>query len=87
MKKLSRTLVCISLLLSSTAIFASPVNINSATAQQIASALNGIGLKKAKAIITYRQQNGLFSSLDALMGVKGIGSATISKNKKDILLK
>jgi len=86
MKHLPRTFLCIALLFSSS-IFASPVNINSATAQQIAKALNGVGIKKAQAIIDYRHQNGVFSDVNALMSVKGIGQSIVSKNKQDILFK
>ena len=65
----------------------SPVNINQADAQGISSALKGIGLKKAEAIILYREQNGPFKTVDDLAKVKGIGSKTVEKNRSDILLK
>lgn len=63
------------------------ININKASAQQIADTLDGIGLKKAEAIIQYRKQHGVFSSADALMVVKGIGEATIEKNRRRIRTK
>lgn len=66
-------------------VFATPVNINTADAQAISSALKGIGLKKADAIIQYRKANGSFKSLDDLILVKGIGQKTADKNKQDIL--
>jgi competence protein ComEA len=65
--------------------FAAPVNINTADAQTIADALDGIGLKKAQAIIDYRSKNGAFKSIDDLSQVAGIGAKTIEKNKADIL--
>lgn len=65
---------------------AEPVNINQADAQSIASALNGIGLKKAEAIVLYREANGLFKTVDDLANIKGIGEKTIEKNRADILL-
>jgi len=34
---------------------AAPVNINTASASQIAEALNGIGLTKAQSIVDYRE--------------------------------
>lgn len=86
MKNLFRTLLCASLLFT-TSLFASPVNINSASAEQIAQALNGVGAKKAEAIVAYRVQNGLFPSIDALLQVKGVGPSILLKNKTDILLK
>ena len=68
-------------------VFAEPVNINKASAQEIADSLNGIGIKKAEAIIAYRKENGKFKTADELANVKGIGEKTIAKNKKDIKLK
>jgi len=65
-------------------LYASPVDINKADAKTIAQSLNGIGIKKAEAIIEYRNANGPFASLKELTSVKGIGDKTIKKNKKDI---
>jgi len=63
-----------------------PVNINTADAQAIADNLNGIGLKKAEAIIEYRKEHGPFKTLDDLKSVKGIGDATVANNEKLIQL-
>lgn len=68
-------------------VYAAPVNINTATAEEIADALNGIGIKKAQAIVDYREKNGAFSTAEDLTQVKGIGDKTVEKNKADILLK
>lgn len=67
--------------------FAAPVNINSADATEISTSLKGIGMKKAQAIIQYREANGPFKTLDDLIMVKGIGEKTAEKNKQDILFK
>ena len=67
--------------------FASPVNINTASADEIASALNGVGVNKARAIVKYRAANGKFSRADQIVQVSGIGSAIYEKNKTDILVK
>jgi competence protein ComEA len=67
--------------------FASPVNINTATAAEISEALNGIGMVKAQAIVDFRTTNGLFSSADQITMVNGIGESTYENNKADILLK
>ncbi len=75
------------LLLFSVNAFATPVNINTASAKEIAAALNGIGLKKAEAIVDYRKQIGPFKSAGELGKIKGIGEKTIAKNKQDILFK
>ena len=66
---------------------ASPVNINTAQATEIADALNGIGLSKAQAIVDYRAAYGNFSQADEIVFVRGIGESTYEKNKKDILVK
>lgn len=81
MKKL---ILLLSLL--STPAWATPVNVNSADAQTLADSLDGIGLKKAEAIIEYRTQNGPFKSADELVNVTGIGEKTLEKIKQDVLL-
>jgi competence protein ComEA len=62
------------------------VNINSASASEIAATLKGVGMKTAKAIVAYRDANGAFKSLDALTMVKGVGRKTVKKNKQHIVL-
>ena len=42
--------------------------------------------KKAKEIVDYREKNGEFSSVDSLVNVKGIGEATVEKNRERIQL-
>ena len=61
------------------------VNINSASASEIAASLKGVGLKTAQAIVSYRDANGAFQSLDALTMVKGVGRKTVKKNKQHIV--
>lgn len=63
-----------------TTIESSQVNINTASAEQISALLKGIGLKKADAIIEYRNNYGPFQTIDELSAVSGIGNATIEKN-------
>ena len=78
------------LLFSSSAIFAQKlaekVNINTASAEQIASAMTGIGDNKAKAIVEYRTSHGKFKSIASLENVDGIGAKTVEKNKDKISL-
>lgn len=59
----------------------SPLNINSATAEQLSAVLSGVGEAKAKAIVAFRDQNGPFESIEELTKVKGIGVALLQKNK------
>lgn len=56
------------------------VNINSANAEELAQALNGVGLKKAEAIVSYREQYGAFTSVEQLEEVPGIGTALLERN-------
>ncbi|KAA5970135.1 helix-hairpin-helix domain-containing protein [Pantoea sp. M_9] len=65
---------------------AGPVSINDATAEQLASAMNGIGLKKAQAIVSYREEYGRFTALDQLKEVPGIGSALVERNSDRLKL-
>ena len=65
---------------------AGPVNVNDASAEEIAEGLTGIGLSKAELIVEYREANGSFTHVDELVNVKGIGIRTIDKNRGQILL-
>ena len=56
------------------------VNLNTATASQIAT-LPGIGEKTAKTIVEYRDKNGGFKKIEELMNVKGIGEKSFLKLK------
>ena len=62
------------------------VNINTADAETLSAALNGIGLKKAQAIVTHREQYGQFKTLNELTDVKGIGAGTVAKNEAVIIV-
>ena len=57
------------------------VNLNVASAETLAASLDGIGPAKAAAIVSFRQQNGPFKSVDDLLLVKGIGAATLERNR------
>lgn len=61
------------------------VNLNTATAQELQT-LSGIGEKKAEAIITYRETNGSFQTIDDLKKVKGIGEKTFDSLKESITI-
>ncbi|TYL44319.1 helix-hairpin-helix domain-containing protein [Dickeya chrysanthemi] len=62
------------------------VSINTATAEQLATVMNGVGLKKAQAIVSYREQNGPFTQIEQLQEVPGIGSALIERNQSRLRL-
>jgi competence protein ComEA len=65
---------------------AQPVNVNSASAEEISENLKGIGLSKARMIVEYREAKGSFLHIDELVNVKGIGVKTIDNNRGMILL-
>ena len=82
MFKSLRSILAVLLFASITVAFAAdPMDINSASAQEIAEVLSGVGPARAKAIVQYRQDNGPFTSIDQLTDVKGVGAKTIEKNK------
>ncbi|WP_274365537.1 ComEA family DNA-binding protein [Paenibacillus thermotolerans] len=59
------------------------ININTASAAEL-DTLQGIGPSKAAAIIAYREENGPFDSIEAVMNVKGIGEKMFAKIKDRI---
>ena len=65
-------------------VYAEPVNVNTADASALAKALNGIGPAKAKAIVSYREKNGPFKTVEQLAMVEGITQKLIDKNRADI---
>ncbi len=86
MRKLFYIVAFIAALFIAGPLVASPININQATAQQLADNLKGVGLKKAQAIVQYRDKIGGFQNQNQLLNVKGIGAATLEKNEGNILL-
>ncbi len=65
-------------LLSAVALFGA-VDINSASAKELQS-VKGIGAKKAKQIVAFRESE-CFHSVDDLAKIKGIGAKTVKKLK------
>jgi len=58
------------------------VDLNQADAPTLQRELAGVG--EAKAIVTYRESNGPFASVDELLEVKGIGKAILDKNREKL---
>ncbi len=67
-------------------VLAAPINVNTADAEALAEALNGVGPRIASAIVEYREDKGPFSSIEELIEVKGIGPKTLEKNRENIVL-
>lgn len=61
------------------------VSINTATKEQLMN-LNGIGESKANDIIAYRNQNGLFKSIEDIKKISGIGDKLFDKIKDHITI-
>jgi competence ComEA-like helix-hairpin-helix protein len=62
----------------------SRVNVNTATAEEIAS-LPGIGPSYAKRIVEYREKNGPFKRVEDLLNVQGIGEKTLEKIRDKVV--
>ncbi|WP_077308545.1 ComEA family DNA-binding protein [Terribacillus halophilus] len=61
------------------------ININQADAKQLTE-INGVGEARAQAIISYREENGPFTSIDQLTEVSGIGEKSLEKMKEQVSL-
>nr|WP_234968927.1 helix-hairpin-helix domain-containing protein [Thiomicrospira sp. ALE5] len=63
------------------ALAMSSVNINQASAEELAQALSGVGMVKAQAIVEYREMHGPFESIQDLVKVSGIGLGIYEMNE------
>lgn len=58
-----------------------PINLNKADISALIHSFKGIGLKRAAAIIAYRETHGPFKSVEDLANIKGIGFAFVQRNR------
>ncbi len=93
MRYLKRVFICFAILgfvmgvcTASLAANTGKVNINTATADELAS-LQKIGPKIAAKIIDYRKKNGPFKKPEDIMKVSGIGTKIYELNKNRIVVK
>ena len=73
-------------MLASMQVYADPVDINTADISILAGAIDGVGEKKAATIIAYRDAHGPFNNVDELSKVKGIGAATVDRNRHNLIV-
>ncbi|RUO38404.1 competence protein ComE [Aliidiomarina shirensis] len=62
------------------------VNINSASAEELAAALRGVGKARAQAIIKLREELGQFTDVEQLLQVRGLGVKVLNDNREKITL-
>lgn len=86
MKRISRLIAVLFFSLFSALAWAAGVDINSADASSLAAGINGVGEKRAAAIIEYREDNGPFQSVDELTKVPGIGTKLLENNRENLLV-
>ena len=61
------------------------INVNTATAEELDKGLIGVGKKTASEIVSFREEHGLFTSLEDLDKVKYVGDSLLEKNKDRIV--
>lgn len=59
-----------------------PIDINIASADELAQTIKGVGPAKAQAIVAHRDKHGPFASIDDLALVQGIGEKTVEMNRE-----
>jgi competence protein ComEA len=79
MKKLILAVLVLFLVAAPAAWAMGPVNVNTATVEEL-SRLSNIGPAKAAAIVSYREEHGPFRSVQELTRVTGVGARTIEMN-------
>lgn len=84
--KLKSLLFAVILSIISFSASAEIVNLNKANASALQHYLNGIGEKKAKNIVKYRQEHKKFKKIEEVMEVKGIGEVIYKKIKSSLSL-
>ncbi len=64
---------------------ADKININTANRETLMT-IKGVGEKRADAIISYRDANGSFKSVDELANVSGVGESIVEKNRDNLTI-
>lgn len=86
MKYLRRVLLTFAAVLAAPgALWAGPVNINTADAATLAAELAGVGPAIAEEIVRDRERNGRFETPESLKRVRGVGDRIIEMNRENLL--
>ena len=75
----------IAFLLTLLALGAEPLDLNKAAADEL-SALPGLGPAKAATIVAWRESNGAFSTVDALLEVPTVGRGTVENLRPHVFV-
>lgn len=79
---LLRTLVAAFCMVAALSVSAGEVvDINTADARALAETIEGVGERKAAAIVADRERHGPFTSVEDLARVSGIGPRTVEQNR------
>lgn len=62
------------------------IDINTADAKTLEKVLDGIGTKKAEAIVKYRTEKGPFTKVEDLLKVDGVGETVLKKNMDKLMV-
>jgi len=62
------------------------INLNTTDAATLDRVMDGVGPAKAAAIIEHRRVHGPFRSVDQLIDVRGIGLATLERNRSRLVV-
>lgn len=62
------------------------INLNTADAATLDRVMDGVGPAKAAAIIEHRRVHGPFRSVEQLVNVRGIGPATMERNRARLMV-
>ena len=60
------------------------ININTADTKALTNAVKGIGAKRALAIVKYRENHGLFKTINELAAVPGLGQKFVEKHSDEL---
>lgn len=63
---------------------AEPLNINTASAAALAAAIDGVGAQRAAGIVSYRENNGPFRTVEDLVNVQGIGQKILDGSRDQL---